>query len=613
MQFTREQTQHAHRHNVNNTRAMFCEILANRILRRFEEENPGRKGLLLLANVLVAGFEPFQNAPEEILKSANPARNWMQRSKDNYKKKAPALEVAIISESKLLLSSSACARVVDAIYTGRLIYTPYSFIDILPDHYKHKPISLYNPAKAPLLNQYRLIVPRVSNALDMCQFIVLLVLYVSVMVDENKKSAEFTVFEVCFLIYGLGWALHEFATILEHGWQVYTQNLWSFLDASFAVIYTCYLILRVYAYGAGNIKASQTALQILATGGPVLVPRLAFNLMSENMLFVSLRDMMADFVTLTLLAVWCFAGFLLAMVWLGDGTHAPITVSKWMLYVWFGLDGTGIQKSLDFHWLLGPILMVTFAFLGNTLFLTILVSMLSNTFSNIVTNANAECQFRKAVLTLEGLKSDAIFAYQPPLNVLALIILLPLKMMVSPRWFHKVNVTAVRVTNLPILLVIGWYDRHYLWRQAKAKPYQHQKPHSFWDFSRFSVHGDIQAVFDTDPPEYIYDDDSDVEDSGFERPRLDSNSHGNRDQHDDQDFRAKRLRKGSNTSVVGLTEQLSDMLHEHRASSIKERLEKLEASNERIELLLRKLCEDEIDGVDKVDEAVVEEYDDVQG
>ena len=185
--------------------------------------------------------------------------------------------------------------------------------------------------------------------------------------------------------------------------------------------------------------------------------------------------------------------------------------------------------------------------------------------------------------------------------------------MVSPRWFHKVNVTAVRVTNLPILLVIGWYDRHYLWRQAKAKPYQHQKPHSFWDFSRFSVHGDIQAVFDTDPPEYIYDDDSDVEDSGFERPRLDSNSHGNRDQHDDQDFRAKRLRKGSNTSVVGLTEQLSDMLHEHRASSIKERLEKLEASNERIELLLRKLCEDEIDGVDKVDEAVVEEYDDVQG
>ena len=609
MQFTREQTLHAHRHNVNNTRAMFCEILANRILRRFEEDNPGRQGLLLLANILVAGFEPFQNAPEEILKNADSARNWVQRRKGNYKKKAPALEVAIISDSKVLLASSACARVVDAIYTGRLIYTPYSFIDILPDHYKHKPISLYNPAKAPLLNQYRLIVPRISNILDICQFVVLLVLYVLVMVDENKTTAEFTGFEFCFLIYGLGWAIHEFATILEHGWQVYTQNLWSFLDASFAIIYTGYLILRIYAYGAGDLKASQTALQLLATGAPVLVPRLAFNLMSENMLFVSLRDMMANFVTLTLLAVWCFAGFLLAMVWLGDGTHAPITVSKWMLYVWFGLDGTGVQKSLDFHWLLGPALMVTFAFLGNTLFLTILVSMLTNTFSTIVTNENAECHFRRAVLTLEGVKSDAIFAYQPPVNVLALIILLPLKMVVSPRWFHKVNVTAVRVINLPILLAIGWYDRHYLWRPAKAKVYTQVRTRSLFDFSRFSVHGDIQAVFDTDPPDYIYDEDSDLEDAPVERVRLDSGSHLN----GDRESRAKRLRKGSTASVTGLTEQISEMLHDHNGASVKGRLEKLEASSGRIELLLRKLCDEGSEDTGKSAQPEDDEADDVGG
>lgn len=82
-----------------------------------------------------------------------------------------------------------------------------------------------------------------------------------------------------------------------------------------------------------------------------------------------------------------------------------------MLWVWFGLDGTGIQKSTDFHWLLGPILMVAFAFLGNTLFLTILVSMLSTTFSNIVSNATAEIQFRRSVLTLEGVKSDAIVSF----------------------------------------------------------------------------------------------------------------------------------------------------------------------------------------------------------
>ncbi len=58
--------------------------------------------------------------------------------------------------------------------------------------------------------------------------------------------------------------------------------------------------------------------------------------------------------------------------------------------------------------------MISFAFIGNTLFLTILVSMLTNTFSKIAGNATAEIQFRRAVLTFEGVKSDAIFAYRPP-------------------------------------------------------------------------------------------------------------------------------------------------------------------------------------------------------
>jgi hypothetical protein len=40
--------------------------------------------------------------------------------------------------------------------------------------------------------------------------------------------------------------------------------------------------------------------------------------MPDNMLFISLRAMMRDFTVLTLLAVWCFTGFLLALQWLTD-------------------------------------------------------------------------------------------------------------------------------------------------------------------------------------------------------------------------------------------------------------------------------------------------------
>ena len=453
LQFLREQAFEAHQ-TINTTRAMLCELVALKILRRVDEENPEREGLLLLSKILVGGFEPFQKAPEEVVRENSHAIHWTLQKAGGYERKSTVLEVAIISESKILLSAPACQKVMEAIYVGRVVYTPSSFIDIIPDHYKHKPISLYHPNKSVLLNQYRLQVPRTRNMMDIAQFIVLLVLYILTMEHRNKE--HFTNYELVFSIYAFGWVLDEFASILEHGWHCYTQNLWSFLDTIFAVIYIVYFVLRMHSLSIGDHRSGEPALDILSAGAPVLIPRLAFNLMSENMLFVSLRAMMADFTVLTLLAVWCFAGFLLSMMWLGDGEHHVIIISEWMLWVWFGLDGTGISESPDFHWLIGPILMVTFAFLGNTLFLTILVSMLSSTYSKIASNVTAEIQFRRAVLTFEGVKSDAIFAYQPPFNILALFILLPLKFVLSPRWFHKINVTAVRTINAPLLTLISW-------------------------------------------------------------------------------------------------------------------------------------------------------------
>jgi len=282
------------------------------------------------------------------------------------------------------------------------------------------------------------------------------------------------------------------------------------------------MVLRIHGWRTQDLKYGIQAMDVLALGAPLIVPRLAFNVLSENMLFISLRQMMRDFAVLTVLAVWCFAGFLLSMMWLSDGLHTPITISKWMLWIWFGLDGTGIQRSTEFHPLLGPVLMVAFAFLGNTLFLTILVSMLSTTFATIVSNATAEIQFRRAVLTLEGVKSDAIFAYQPPFNILALLILLPLKLLLTPRWFHKINVAAVRTLNAPLLLIIGFVERRTLWpntRRNKEEDLPIPKPSraGLWDFRRgFSVHGDIQAVFDAEPPEQVEDEINEDDDLGPE-------------------------------------------------------------------------------------------------
>lgn len=86
-------------------------------------------------------------------------------------------------------------------------------------------------------------------------------------------------------------------------------------------MYWVYLGIRVHGWLMGDVELGQQALDVLAMGAPVLVPRLAFNLLSDNLVFLSLRSMMADFTLLTALAVWCFCGFLLSMVWLAEGRH----------------------------------------------------------------------------------------------------------------------------------------------------------------------------------------------------------------------------------------------------------------------------------------------------
>lgn len=155
--------------------------------------------------------------------------------------------------------------------------------------------------------------------------------------------------------------------------------------------------------------------------------------------------------------------------------------------------------------------MVAFAFLGNTLFLTILVSMLSNTFSTISTNAIAEISFRRAVLTLEGVKADAVFAYQPPFNILAVFLFIPLKFVVSPRWFHKIHVTAVKILNLPLLLIIAVAERRILWPSRSVEdPSEIKAPpptkSQFWKKWRLTVHRDLRAVFQVPPPDTVHDD-----------------------------------------------------------------------------------------------------------
>ena len=119
--------------------------------------------------------------------------------------------------------------------------------------------------------------------------------------------------------------------------------------------------------------------------------------------------------------------------------------------------------------------------------------------------------YRRAVLTIEGqvgwsfklfykpdnrtrrVKADYLFSYQPPINLIALLIMLPASWVLSPRWFHKVRGAS--------LLKCGknsWNSRStYSW-SGVLRP--HTLYHSVtdkspgWQASRFCYSSHIMSV-----------------------------------------------------------------------------------------------------------------------
>ncbi|CAE6428982.1 unnamed protein product [Rhizoctonia solani] len=432
---------------LSQTRAALCEILAIRSLRDHADST------LQLATACTTPWPIFAGAPADV-------RDFADKNADEFdirERVGNALEMAIVGNAKRFIKSSACQTVIDAIYWGRIVYQASSDHSILADTYKLRPIHFYNPHRAPLLNHYRLKVPVIRGVLEYINFVLLFILFV-VALELNEKSM-INMPEGLFMIYGLGFVVEKLAAMQEHGIRVYSANLWNGFDMAFVTVYFSYAGLRLYGIRWDEAWARELGIDILAVVAVIVFPRLAFVTLSNNLMVLSLRSMFAEFAVLMLVAAFCFGGFLYALWTLGRDQYGSGQIAWWMLDLWFGLDASGFDRATEFHPQFGPALMVSYACLSNTLLLTVLVSILSTTFSNISNDAAMEAMFRRAVSTIEGVKADAIFSYQPPMNLIALMIMLPSSFILSPRWFHKVNVTMIRITGFPILLAISFYER----------------------------------------------------------------------------------------------------------------------------------------------------------
>ncbi|GAA6010491.1 hypothetical protein JCM11491_006964 [Sporobolomyces phaffii] len=467
LQFLRERGQALASTSLCETRANYCEYFAVHMLRHQGRSVKGGAKIqqLAMARALVGGLHAFQGASEEVLERIRKNEGGTSRVYAQGAGKTNALELAILGKAKKFIKSDACQRVITAIYDGRITYSSSSFFELLPDRWKTKDIALYNVRTAPLLDHYRLRVPKYRSMIDVLSFAILFVSFLHVIIDRHSREelVHMSPSEIWFFFYALGYSLDRCAGIFEHGWSVFAMGLSAPLDILSVPIYVSAFVLRVRSVSQVDPAMSDRAYAVLSCAACLLFPRIAFTAISKNLFILSLRAMLAEFFYLMrcgfLVTVFCFLGFVFALNHLCDGAYSVTRISEWLVFIYFGLDGTGIDKSPKFDPVIGPILFISFAALSNTLLTAVLVAILSTTYSKIAQDADAENMFRKAVMTLEGVKSDSLFDYMPPVNLIAITFLWPLSHVLSERKFHSLNVLCTRVLSLPILLVIAVYER----------------------------------------------------------------------------------------------------------------------------------------------------------
>ena len=150
---------------------------------------------------------------------------------------------------------------------------------------------------------------------------------------ESNESHSLNIIEIGFIFYASGFTLDKLASTQEHGWKVYSANLWNGFDLLFVIDFLAYLGFRLYGIFYDHPKYSLLGLEILSCAAALLFPRLAFVTLSNNLMILSIRALFLDFVFLMVLAVFCFTGFLYALWTLGRGMYTPSELAKYMLFI----------------------------------------------------------------------------------------------------------------------------------------------------------------------------------------------------------------------------------------------------------------------------------------
>jgi hypothetical protein len=407
---------------------MLAEMLAMRLLREFSTRE--------LIDVLSYDFDPLQGVPPPPT-----ARGGLPRkSAFNFAEHRPVtvrtstIEVAIRSQAKRFLAHPLVVQHLEAVWRGTIVF--HSAADNL-HRYPSKPllntarhygatlqvheaistrepalagtmirraVTLYDPTDASIFKLSRLRVPRYRQIFSTISYMIMLGLFLAVLIE---RSLDITVLEVIFWFWSAGFMLDEIVGFSEQGFGLYIISVWNAFDVGILFMFFIYYLLRLYGIiiaASHKHHIADMAYDVLASTAVLLFPRL-FNFLDHfkyfSQLLIAFRMMAQDLVAILILMVITCSGFFVAFALsFGRGQFGgPAGVIYALFQIVMGFTPAAWNVWDQFN-PLGQALLTIFMIICHFVVVTILITVLTNSFMAVVKAADEEHQFLFAVNTI---------------------------------------------------------------------------------------------------------------------------------------------------------------------------------------------------------------------
>ncbi|KAJ5965172.1 uncharacterized protein N7479_005048 [Penicillium vulpinum] len=275
------------------------------------------------------------------------------------------------------------------------------FWDSLTVNSTKKP-QIYNTGTADPYSRLR--VPLYRKIFEAAFFMSFLFLYYAVLVERRQEAVG--IFEAVMYVWIVAFAYDELSGIIDAGVVFYQMGFWSLWNLSIIGVGIAFVITRVIGLAKGD--------------KPII--ELSFDILSLEALFLGMNRICS------LVSLNSYFG---SLVFPGGGSIV--------------------------YWLI-------FALMTNTLILSSLISLMSMSLEGVMRHAREEYLFQLAIYVLESSNSRRLTYFMPPLNLIPLLCIRPMRLFLSAGTVRRVRIILLRATHLPFVALIWAYESK--WRHS---------------------------------------------------------------------------------------------------------------------------------------------------